>query len=714
MEQIIAMRMGSGLASVRKQRSGQWLEFARGVMLAVLFWSLAIAPHRWATAMQAPVAVDSAEPASSSESHAIAERLLHSQADPADAAYGQQLVQTARGVGRSGDLEMALKLLSRALDHYQSGPLAADQPAIFTIRLGMASAGWQLGQHELVIQQSEALLMMSAQGNDLNQRIAARQLLAKSWQQVGRFDKSLQVTRELAGASPIAKSLAADQALLIGAAALADAQWAVATEAYQFYLAEMPQGARTSDAALGVAWAAAWGAQPPEQAQAMLADFIETYPNHHDLPHAIAARAGLLDRLGRGDQAESLRLRVLAVYPQSSAAVTMLDDVIRLRPAPWPEQVRAGWLARLVAVNPLESLPHGRPDETAKIAPAAFERLLIGALATGDDPLWQAIVAALIVTDLDGTLTTEVLDRLSIQATGERAGADDHAHVAEHLAIDVLGKLIDSMPAAGQQTGPAKSAGKAESSVTRAAVPRGCEAVCRWAGINGRWSLLALVADQLLPPDLSNPQTLGRGIAVDRLLAESLMQTRRGQDAEVWWEAIIQAWQCDDFPTLVRGAETAVAYGTIEAALARLPAAQAAAGDDAFRLSLVRLLEAELAIRRARMDEARGVLAEIVRGTETAAELRPRAQWLIGETYFLQQKYAEAIDAYRRVDTLDASGEWAAVSLLQAGKAFEKLGRPREAATCYTALLTRFSDLPHAGHARSRLAQLSGDGPLRR
>jgi TolA-binding protein len=87
---------------------------------------------------------------------------------------------------------------------------------------------------------------------------------------------------------------------------------------------------------------------------------------------------------------------------------------------------------------------------------------------------------------------------------------------------------------------------------------------------------------------------------------------------------------------------------------------------------------------------------------------------LIGETYFLQQKYAEAIDAYRRVDTLDASGDWAAVALLQAGKSFEKLARPREAATCYTALLTRFADLPHANHARTRLAQLGGDAAIRR
>jgi len=714
MEQNTGNPLRLGLAPLRKTVSAAWMRLVRSVIFAAMFLSIAGDAQRWANAMQPPAVGDSGGLASSREVNANAQRLLQSPSDPADAGFGQQLVQTARVVGRNGDLETALKLLSRALDHYQTGPLAADHLAIFTIRLGIASAGWQLGRHDLVIQQSEALLEMPAQGNDLKERIAARQLLAKSWHQVGRFDKSLQATRELAGASPIAKSLAADQALLIGAAALAAGQLEVATAAYQFYLAEMPQGARTSDAVLGVAWAAAWGAQPPEQAEMILAEFIETYPDHHDLPHAIAARAGLLERLGRVDNAESLRLRLVADYPESASAVTVLDEVIRSRPAPWPDPVRAGWLARLATVQGAESASRGRPDETAKITVETVERLLIGALATGDDPLWQATVAALIVMDLDGTPTTEVLNQLSLQATGDRIDGDSHAHVAEHLAIDILGKLIDFELVAGPPPGQPQPADKTQPAATPGSLPSSCEAVCRWAGINGRWSLLALVADQSQPPEPGNPQTLGRGVAIDRLLAESLMQTRRGQDAWVWWEAIIGAWQCNDFPTLVRGAETAVAYGTVEAAQIRLPAAKAAAGEDGFRLSLVRMLEAELAIRRARMDEARGLLSEIVRATDTAAELRPRAQWLIGETYFLQQKYAEAIDAYRRVDTLDAGGEWAAVSLLQAGKAFEKLGRPREAATCYTALLTRFSDLPHASHARTRLAQLSGDAPLRR
>ncbi len=232
--------------------------------------------------------------------------------------------------------------------------------------------------------------------------------------------------------------------------------------------------------------------------------------------------------------------------------------------------------------------------------------------------------------------------------------------------------------------------------------------------------MLALVTQQLRPATPSPEGEIANThrLAIDRMLAESLMQTRRSKDALLWWDAIIDVQGADDFATLLRGAEASVAHGSLDNAAMRLSHATGAAQDDAFNLSLVRMLEAELAIRKARMDEARDLLSTIVRATESAAELRPRAQWLIGETFFLQARYGEAIDAYRRVDALDSEGEWAAAALLQAGKAFEKLMKSREAATCYTALLSRFSDTPHASQARMRLAQLDGNdsanAPLRR
>ena len=689
-------------------RTDRRLLHLRHIRIAILFIAIGsgcFGTDHFTWALQQPVPPNAAadsETGRSDETPATRAARLLAQSRPAgDFQHASQLVKTAREVGRDGDLETALKLLRAALDHYLADTSTDHHQAIFTVRMGILSAAWQVRDHELVVAQSEALLKMPSGDNELNARVGAMQMLAKSLNLLGRHSQSLEATRRLAGATDIARSLAAEHSLVIGAAALRAGQPQVATQAYQLYLTVMPDGSRRADAELGIAWAAVSGAQSPEQAEQVLSQFISSHPAHGDVPHAIVARAAVLDRLKRQAEATQLRLAVLATYPDSAAATQVLDDLILALPAPWPDAVRARWQQRLDTVKP----------ESPKISAAVYESLLVGALAASDDPLWQSTVAAMVKSDSDGKLTSEVLDRLSASNESGPAGSSaTQVHVAEHLAIELMGRLIDSTKASNET---AEQSGQHVNAAQRS-VPAACESACRWAGSSGRWSMLAMLAEDLAVPDRNDELTLRRGAAIDRMLAESLMQSRRGAEALPWWLAIIDAWQSDDFPTLVRAAETAVAFGTTEVATERLGAAKLAAGEDGFNVSLTRMLEAELAIRRARLDEARDLLAVIVRATETTAELRPRAQWLIGETYFLQQKYAEAIDAYRRVDMLDATGDWAAVALLQAGKSFEKLARPREAATCYTALLTRFADLPHANHARTRLAQLGGDAALRR
>lgn len=698
----------------RHRLSARWI---RSRLIAI-FWVAIVngtpdSGHH-ASALQAaapPHATTDSDTALTSETPAIRAARLLAQPWPAgDIRHANLLVQTARTVGRDGDLETALRLLNAALDHYLADASADHLTAIFTVRTGIVSAAWQLKDHQVVVTQGEALLKLPAVGDDSIVRIGVMQMLAKSSSLLGHHRQSLDVTRQLAGASDVAHSLAAEHSLVIGAAALRSGQPQVAAEAYQFYRNEMPDGARIADAELGIAWAAVSGAQPPEQASQLLSQFISNHPEHRDLPHAIVARAGVLDRLGQSPEATKLRLAVVADYPDSTAATQVLDDLILTLPAPWPDTVGARWQQRLDTIN----------LQSPNLSAAIYENLLVGSLVSSDDPLWQATVAALVKSDRDGKLTGEVLERLSASDEADlQAALASQVHVAEHLAIDLMGQLIDlakvvnAADAVPDQVGqPADPTDNADPD--RRSVPAACESACRWAGASGRWTMLAMLAEDLAVPDRQDAVTMRRGAAIDRMVAESLMQTHRSGEALPWWLAIIDAWQSDDFPTLIRAAETAVAYGTLEVASGRLEAARVAAGEDGFKVSLTRMLEAELAIRRARLDEARDLLAVIARATETAAELRPRAQWLIGETYFLQQKYAAAIDAYRRVDTLDATGQWAALALLQAGKSFEKLARPREAATCYTALLTRFADLPHANHARTRLAQIGGGDPTPR
>ncbi|MBX3416369.1 MAG: tetratricopeptide repeat protein [Pirellulaceae bacterium] len=90
------------------------------------------------------------------------------------------------------------------------------------------------------------------------------------------------------------------------------------------------------------------------------------------------------------------------------------------------------------------------------------------------------------------------------------------------------------------------------------------------------------------------------------------------------------------------------------------------------------------------------------RKTETAAQ----SQWRIGEALFLQEKYADAVAAYYRVDSLHDFPHWRAAAMLQAGKCQEKLRNYRQAMTLYSNLLKKFPDSEFAEQARKRLSAL--------
>jgi TolA-binding protein len=90
----------------------------------------------------------------------------------------------------------------------------------------------------------------------------------------------------------------------------------------------------------------------------------------------------------------------------------------------------------------------------------------------------------------------------------------------------------------------------------------------------------------------------------------------------------------------------------------------------------------------AKLQEARQAYQKVLRSpngskTETAA----MAQWMIGETFFLQEHYEAAIREYLRVEVLYAYPHWQAGGLLQAGKCYEQLGQWKEAGDVYARLL---------------------------
>ncbi|MDP6445614.1 MAG: tetratricopeptide repeat protein, partial [Pirellulaceae bacterium] len=104
---------------------------------------------------------------------------------------------------------------------------------------------------------------------------------------------------------------------------------------------------------------------------------------------------------------------------------------------------------------------------------------------------------------------------------------------------------------------------------------------------------------------------------------------------------------------------------------------------------------------RAEFEAAREAYRRVVQSpagsqTETAS----MAQWMIGETYFHQDKYERAIRAYHRVLR---HPRWRAAALLQAGKCHEMKGEWSRAIDLYREVVEDFSNSPYAADAKRRL-----------
>lgn len=105
-----------------------------------------------------------------------------------------------------------------------------------------------------------------------------------------------------------------------------------------------------------------------------------------------------------------------------------------------------------------------------------------------------------------------------------------------------------------------------------------------------------------------------------------------------------------------------------------------------------------------KFDEARKaferVLADpVAEKTETAA----KAQFLIGESLFLQEKWADAFLAYQKVYANYSYPDWQSAALLQSGKCDEQQSQWKEAAATYRLLMDKFPKTTHAADAKLRL-----------
>jgi TolA-binding protein len=101
---------------------------------------------------------------------------------------------------------------------------------------------------------------------------------------------------------------------------------------------------------------------------------------------------------------------------------------------------------------------------------------------------------------------------------------------------------------------------------------------------------------------------------------------------------------------------------------------------------------------------AREAYGKVIRSTTGAkTETAAMAQWMIGETFFHQESFEEAVAAYLRVEILYDWPKWQAGALLQAAKCQELLGQHQQAIETYDRLIKTYPESEFTEEAKHRL-----------
>ncbi len=139
------------------------------------------------------------------------------------------------------------------------------------------------------------------------------------------------------------------------------------------------------------------------------------------------------------------------------------------------------------------------------------------------------------------------------------------------------------------------------------------------------------------------------------------------------------------------------------APVARDSPVAAASGGTAIGVDLYRLGYGDYA--KGNTDLALAELQDFVR-LNPADELADDAQYLIGEVYFSQQKYPEAVAAYDRLLSEHADGDKAAAAYLKKGLALLEMNRTADAVIQLQHVVSAYPKSEEARLARERLRAL--------
>lgn len=436
----------------------------------------------------------------------------------------------------------------------------------------------------------------------------------------------------------------------IGATALLHQQPETAREVFAWHMKSNTQLKEQQEAALGFAWAEAALATTPDEAAQSLLQFATEHPQAAGSAKTLLSAAQKQIEAGQRDQALKSLQQLISSYPQSEHVPKALSLSVELAQALEDPEMVARCQELLVT--------HHITDTSSR---PLVSVLLADAAAKGDNDKFERIVTALFGAS-DPELIQFVMHQLDSEASRE---------VVIRFAECGLQRLID--PDQITTTRP----------------------IVQWLYQNQQWSAVTEAASKL-PVDV-----LVADMHQGAQIAECFYQTGNANTALDLFERLAQR-DGHSFAIALRRAELAAQCGSLPQAAQAVAAAGDAATSSAEQ-NLVQIVAAQLDIRQSNFDAARKTLQSIVLSPTADEPLRGRALWMVGETHFMQRQYSEAIDAYRRCETLFPNSGWAAAALLQAGKSFEKLGNFRESAVCYTNLLNQYPKSPYTRLASTRL-----------
>jgi TolA-binding protein len=496
-------------------------------------------------------------------------------------------------------------------------------------------------------------------------------LLAQARLELGQPDAAEKALAQLAARFPRSKALAPTRLRL--------AEAAVAAKQHDRAAALFTQVAQGDDPALtarslsGLGWALLEAGKPAEAATAF-ANLLSTAPNDPQAPDAALGRGRALELAGKSNDALAAYASVSATYPRTSQADNAALARARLLVETKQSAEAAEAFAQYVAA-------HSDPGQPQPAGVPGLDTVL-------SDWAWALFDAG--KTDQADEVFARLLKQFprSPNAANARFNLGESAFQARHYddAIALLTPLT-----APDVEAPPDLIQSALFRLGRAQTER------------KDWAAAARTFDRLLT---EYPQTRYRREA-RFWRAEVALESDDLKTAEAGFSALAAERPEPSDPA---GFGLTVRRHLIQCLVGRSKWDQAIAAAQKYRADAPQdpqLAEVDYYRGRAlqglaRFDEARAAYQAVIEARR-GGDLVARAQLMRGETYFHQKNYRDALSEFLKVEILYDAPAWQAAAMLEAGKVYERLAQPADAAETYERLRAKFPKEPSALEAKPLL-----------